>query len=119
MNQEMIISIINQVGGTASQLVTQIAFFFAIKAAASWFSFTLPCLLLFGVLLKIAKTQKTLDGNDSKVGGTILAAWIVFSLSLFTGTRGVAHILQAALSPVVYTATEVGDITQVLKREQK
>lgn len=118
MTTQDVITIIQQSGATLSSLINQVAFFFAIQSAAAWLCYTLPSLLLFGVLLKIAKTTKAL-GNEEKAGGVIFAAWLFFAVSLFTGVRGMAHVAQAALSPVVYVASELGGIDKLLQEVKK
>lgn len=118
MNIDNIIMLIEKTGGTLSTLITQIAFFFAIQSAAGWLSFTLPCLLLFGILLRIAKSQKALANTEgeARVGAIVFAAWVFLAASLFTGVRGMAHIGQAALSPVVYVAGELGGLNAIIEK---
>lgn len=123
MNIENIITIIERTGGTLSTLISQIAFFFAINSAAHWLSFTLPCLLLFTILLRIAKSQKALAGGDAsaeaKTGGIVFAAWLFLAATLFTGVRGLAHVAQAAVSPAVYVASELGGLGTLIEKLNK
>lgn len=118
---QQIVTIIQQTGGTISQLITQIAFFFAVQAASQWLSFSLPCLLLFSVLLKIAKSQKSLtnEGASERAGLTVFFAWLFFSASLFTGVRGISHIVQASLAPIVYVTSEIGGIEKLIEGAKK
>jgi len=118
LDTNQIVTIIQQTGGTISTLISQVAYFFAIQQAAAWLSFTFPCLLLFSVLLKIAKTQKAL-GDVDKTGYTALFAWLLFSVALYTGVRGMAHVAQAAFSPAIYVASEIGGIDALLRSVEK
>ena len=114
MNQEMIISIIKATAGSLDSLISQVAWMLAVQAAAHYLSVTLPLVLVGSILLRLAATEKGL-GNHAKAGSFILAAWVLFAGSLFTGVRGVAPLAQAALSPSVYVAMEAGDILKLIK----
>ena len=118
METSAIIEIIKATAGSLDSIISQLAWFFAIKAAAGWLSFTLPCLLLFGVLHKVAKSYNATSQHE-KAGAFILIAWIVFCGALYTGTKGIAHVAQAAVSPSVYVALEAGDLLNVLKGLKK
>lgn len=116
MNTENILKIIEATGDTVSDLIFQIAMFFAIHQAAFWLSITFPCLLLYGLLLRIAKGAAT---EDSPLVGLKVAAYVLLAVTLFTGTRGVAHFAQAALSPVIYVANEIGALDKLLPGNDK
>ncbi len=119
MNTEYIIQIINATAGATGNLINQLAWFFSIGAAAKWLSCTLPLLILFGILIKIASTLKAEGKPTELVGKVIFVAWVLFAGTLYTGVRGVAHIMQAAVAPMVYVASEVGSISDVIKEIKK
>lgn len=118
MDTSQIIQIINATSANVSTLISQVAWFFAIQSAAHWLSFTLPCLLMFSVLLRLAKTSKTMEQVET-AGRFVLFAWIFFAASLYTGVRGLAHVAQAAVAPTVYVASEIGEIGAVVSQITK
>lgn len=111
MNTENIISIIQATGDTMSEVVFQIAMFFAIHQAAFWLSITFPCFLLYGLFMRVVKGAAT---EDSPLIQLKVIAYLLLAVTLFTGTRGVAHFAQAAVSPVIYVANEFGVIQKLL-----
>jgi hypothetical protein len=116
MNTESIIQIVSAAAASTGQLVTQLAWFFSIQAAAGWLSISLPLLIIFGVLMKAAATLKAQDSNNHMaVGKLIIIAWIVFAGTIFTGVRGMAHVVQAAFAPTIYVMSEVGQIGEAIK----
>lgn len=119
MDTQQVIDIIKATGGTVSELISQAAFFFAIQQASKWLSISLPLLILFSVLLKIAKTNKVSGMSDEKVGIYVLVAWLAFAGTLFTGVRGVAHLIQAAVSPAIYVAATATDVHQLIQELKK
>jgi hypothetical protein len=108
MRAEQIIEIIKATAGTASDLVNQLAWFFALGAASRWFAYSLPLLILFGVLLRIAATLKADGAQSGTIGKVIFFAWVLFGATLYSSTRGFGHILQAAFAPTIYLAIETG-----------
>jgi hypothetical protein len=115
MNTEQIIEVIKATSGTLDSLISQFAYFFAIQAASKWLAVTLPLLIVFGIMLRIAATFKAEGSSHQTVGSIVLVAWMLFAVTLYTGVRGVSHILQAAMAPSIYVASEMGDLSQVLK----
>lgn len=115
MNTEQIIEVIKATAGTLDSLISQFAYFFAIQAASKWFAVSLPLLILFGIMLKLASTFKAAGSSAQTVGSMVLAAWVLFAITLYSSVRGASHILQAAMAPSIYVASEMGDISQVLK----
>ncbi len=116
MSVESIISIINATGDTVSHIIFQVAMFFAIQQASTWLSITFPCLLLYGLFLRIAGGAAT---SESPLVGLKVAAYILLAVTLFTGVRGASHILQAAVSPSVYVASEIGAIDKIIQGTKK
>jgi hypothetical protein len=119
MNTENIIQVINATAGATGNLLNQLAWFFSVGAAAKWLSCSLPLLILFGILMKIAVTLKAEGKPTETVGKVVFVAWVLFAGTLYTGVRGVAHILQASLAPLVYVASEVGSVTELIKEVKK
>lgn len=120
METQQIIEIIKATAGSVDHLITQLAFFMAITAAAHWLSFTLPLLLVGGIFLRISKSEAALpNGNTAVSGSLIIVAWLGFGLAIFTGVRGVAPVLQAALAPSIYVATEVGGVDKLKELMEK
>lgn len=115
MNTEQIIEVIKATSGTLDSLISQFAYFFAIQAASKWFAVTLPLLILFGIILRLASTFKAAGSSEQTVGTMILTAWVLFAITLYSGVRGISHVLQAAVAPSIYVASEAGDIGQLLK----
>lgn len=112
MEATQIIEIIKATAGSLDSLIQQVAYFFAIGQAAFWLSFSFPLLIMFSVLQKVAKL---FDSVNSR-GLLVLAAWVCFSLTVFTGVRGLAHIAQAAAAPSIYVASEVGQLQTLLDK---
>jgi hypothetical protein len=119
MDTNQVIEIIKATSGSIDSFISQLAWFFAVKAAADWLSFTVPLLLLFSVLLRIASSLKVEGGSAEKRGGVIFFAWVFFGIAMFTGVKGMAPVLQAALSPSVYVMFEAGDMYEVIKQQVK
>ena len=119
MDTTQIIEIVKATSGTLDSLVSQTAYFFAIGAASKWLSFSLPLLVLFGIFLRVASTLKASGSKPETVGLLVIASWVLFSLTLFTGVKGVSHIVQAAVAPSIYVATEFGEVAEVLKGLKK
>jgi hypothetical protein len=119
MNTESIIQIINATAGATTDLIGQLAWFFSIGAAAKWLSCSLPLLILFGILMKIASTLKAEGKPTETIGKIIFTAWLLFAGTLYTSVRGVAHIIQASVAPIVYVATEVGSVADIIKSMRK
>lgn len=115
MNTEQIIEVVKATAGSLDSLISQFAYFFAIQAASKWLSITLPLLILFGILLRLASTFKVNGSSHQTAGTFVLVAWIMFAATLFTGVRGVAHIVQAAMAPSIYVASEIGGVDELLK----
>jgi hypothetical protein len=115
MNAQQIIEIVGAASGSVSELLSQLAWFFSVQAAAKWLSISLPLLILFGVLMKVATTLKVTGADAGKVGIAIFTAWVFFAGTLFTGVRGLAHVVQAFTAPAVYVLSEVGDISEAIK----
>ncbi len=115
MDTTQVIEIIKATAGSIDSLISQIAFFFAIGQASFWLSFSLPLLIMFSVLQKLAKTFP----SETQKGTLVLLAWICFSLTLFTGVRGIAHLAQAAAAPSVYVAAEFGQVGELIKGLKK
>jgi hypothetical protein len=111
MSPEQITQILNAASGNLSTLISQVAWFFAIGWAAKWLSFSFPLLMLFSVFMKVKKNMS----DDVHKGFTSIVGWILLAVSLYTGTRGVAHLLQAGLAPTVYVANESGFLPELLK----
>lgn len=114
MNTDQIIEIIKATSGTTEALITQLAYFFAIQAASKWFAVTLPLLILFGILLRLASTFKLEGSSHQTVGTFVLSAWMLFGITLYPGVRGISHILQEAIAPTIYVASEAGDLLESL-----
>ena len=112
MSVENIIQIINATGDTVSHILFQVAMFFAIQQASMWFSITFPCLLLYGLFLRIAKGAAT---QESPLVFLKVAAYLLLAVTVFTGVRGSAHLLQAAVSPSVYVINQVGAIDKLIQ----
>lgn len=111
MNTDTIFSLVQATIGTASEMISQIAWFFAIGAAAKWLSVSFPLLMLFSVFLK---TRKTIT-DETKRGSVTLATWILLAVTIYTATNGVAHLLQAATAPSIYVADQFGIISDLWK----
>jgi hypothetical protein len=118
MNTETIIEIIKATSHTVDSLIAQIAWFFAIRAAAHWLSVSLPLILIGSVFFRLASTEKSL-GNIQKAGTFILAAWVMIGASLYTGVNGMAPLLQAAVSPSIFVATEASDLSHLISSLKK
>jgi len=115
MDTAQIIEVVKATAGSLDSLISQFAWFLAIHAASGWLSFTLPLLIMFGIFLRVGSTLKV-EGSDPRlVGGMVLLAWTFFALTLFTGVRGVSYVIQAAVSPSIYVASEVGGVAELLK----
>lgn len=115
METSQIIEVVKATAGSIDSLISQTAYFFAIQAASSWLAVSLPLLILFGILLRLGSTFKASGSSHQTVGMFVLAAWLCFAVTLYTGVRGVSHVLQAAFSPSIYVASEVGGIVELLK----
>jgi len=115
MDTEQVIEIIKATAGSLDSLITQFAYFYAIHAASQWFAVSLPLLILFGVILRMASSLKVSGSSPETVGALVLVAWVMFAVTIYSGVRGTSHILQAAMSPSAYVASEAGNLTDVLK----
>jgi hypothetical protein len=115
MSSEQIIQLLSATTGNVSTLISQVAWFFAIGWAAKWLSFSFPLLLLFSVFMKVKKQFS----SDADKGLVSIVGWILLCASLYTGTRGAAHLLQAGLAPTVYVASEAGLLPEILKTVPK
>lgn len=115
MDSATIIEIVKASSGSIDNLISQTAWYFAVQAAARWFSVTLPLLILFGIFLKVSQTLKVAASKPEVVGALVITAWVLFAATLFTGVRGLAHVVQAAVAPSIYVASEVGGIVELLK----
>lgn len=115
METAQIIEIVKATAGSLDSLISQTAWFFAIKASAHWLSIGVPLLVLFGVILRVASTLKVSGASAEKIGYYILTAWLVFAGSLYSTVNGLAPLLQAAVSPSIYVAAEVSGVDEALK----
>jgi hypothetical protein len=113
MDTQSIIEIIKAISGTTDSLISQIAWFFAIGAAAKWLSFTLPCLLMGSLLLRISKNLAEKAIHWKPIFSTF--GWAFICVTIYTGTKGVAHLAQAAVAPSFYIAAEIGQVDELLK----
>ena len=118
MNTEQIIEIVKATAGSIDSLIQQTAYFFAVQASAKWLSVSLPLLILFSITLKVKSTLKD-EINAAKLGMLTLLAWGFFAVTLFTGVRGIAHIVQASLAPSIYAASELGGIEKLFDSIKK
>ncbi len=100
----------------ASDLINQVAWFLAIGQATKWLSLSLPALVLFSVIMKVNKNTKPSDEKTKEVKGVFtIIGWLLFAFTVYTGTHGLGHLLQASLAPSIYVADNLGvlkDITE-------
>jgi hypothetical protein len=115
MNTESLIQVINATSTGTSALLSQIAWFLAIGQAAHWLSYSLPLMLLFSVIMKVRKNLE----DKTKGGLLALVGWGLLALSVHTGTKGIAHLLQAGLSPGIYVADHSGIVNKLLPQVLK
>jgi hypothetical protein len=115
MNTESLIQVINATSTGTSALLSQIAWFLAIGQAAHWLSYSLPLMLLFSVIMKVRKNLE----DKTKGGLLVLVGWGLLALSVHTGTKGIAHLLQAGLSPGIYVADHSGIVNKLLPQVLK
>ena len=114
MDTTQIIEIVKATAGSASVLINQVAWFFAIQQAAQWLSFSFPLLMLFSVMHKLRSKFP-----ETSAGAMGLVAWILLALAIGTGVRGAAHLAQASLAPTVYAAEAVGSVQKLMETLKK
>lgn len=115
MEINQIIEVVKATAGSLDSLISQTAWFFAIKSSAHFLSIGIPLLVLFGIMLRIAATIKVQGASAEKVGSIIFGAWLIFGISLWSTVNGLAPLLQAATAPSVYVASEIGGLEKLLE----
>lgn len=114
MNTEQLIQVINATANSAGSLLNQVAWFMAVGQAASWLAYSFPLLVMFSVIMRIKKNQD----EDTTKGGLALVGWTILCITVFTATKGIAHLIQAGMAPSIYVADQIGILTALLSTIQ-